>query len=579
MSATAPTLHPPLPLGVCVFPEIGPNRARTTSYPHYIHEVLQHAGVFYTGVELNKLDLVLDSLKILVTVGETDLHEKVKHKLADWVKAGGAWISVAGVCGMDEVLGASLQKPDMWSWGGAAFKSLGEGYLVKNETEHPAVAHVKRPLHTFGGVTVISRGAKVLARVDDKHGRQTDRPGVLEHVAGKGRAILIAADITGTLVRIQQGICVTRDGVPAPDGSGPVNDSVLKADDGCVLDWELDRDSVPGMSNFRCYLEPAADVWREVFLRSIFHAAREQNVALPILWLYPRKLPALAHMSHDTDGNEPEKAHRLVALLDEAKIKATWCVILPGYEPSLISKIKSAGHELATHYDAMTEGTIFSEKEFDEQRRELVAMFGEKPVTNKNHYTRWEGDVEFFEWCAARGIQMDQSKGASKTGEAGYNFGTCHLYFPVTFRGRKIDVLEMCLPTQDLHVFAPVELFEALLATVKRHHGIFHQLYHPAHTSKPEVGESLLMVARRAREEGMEWWTAKQINQWERARRDVKVESFDGTTLSLKSSETLTDATILVLNGKIDMEAWGFGFEAFVQTIEAGKPTRMQVQR
>src|SRR5207253_7712026 len=56
-------------------------------------------------------------------------------------------------------------------------------------------------------------------------------------------------------------------------------------------------------------------------------------------------------------------------------------------------KKKDAGHELATHYDAMSEGTVWSESAFDEQWRQLVAMFGDQPVTNKNHYTRWEGDV------------------------------------------------------------------------------------------------------------------------------------------------------------------------------------------
>ena len=50
--------------------------------------------------------------------------------------------------------------------------------------------------------------------------------------------------------------------------------------------------------------------------------------------------------------------------------------------------------------------------------------------------------MEFFDWCAKKGIQLDQSKGASKTGEAGFNFGTCHAYFPVRFNSEKVDVLE-----------------------------------------------------------------------------------------------------------------------------------------
>src|SRR5688500_20191428 len=80
-------------------------------------------------------------------------------------------------------------------------------------------------------------------------------------------------------------------------------------------------------------------------------------------------------------------------------------------------------------------------------------MFGgEKPVTNKNHYLRWENDTDIWDWCAKHGIGLDQSKGASKTGEAGFNFGTCHTYFPARFDGSVIDVLELPTPTQDLFV-------------------------------------------------------------------------------------------------------------------------------
>src|SRR5438132_11638776 len=117
--------------------------------------------------------------------------------------------------------------------------------------------------------------------------------------------MLLTPNHTVTIVRIQQGIGVHRDGVPASDGSAPIDDLVLKSDDGAVLDWDLDRDPVPGMPNFKAFLEPAADVWREIFLRCIFHLATEHNppIALPMLWLYPRKLPALGHISHDSDSN------------------------------------------------------------------------------------------------------------------------------------------------------------------------------------------------------------------------------------------------------------------------------------
>jgi hypothetical protein len=393
------------------------NVARTVTYPGYIFEILNHAGLFHERIEVDAIESALDRLKILVTIGEWEFPDSLKQRLSDWVDNGGAWLSIAGMCGMENVLGAVWRKPEMWTWAGGV-RSLGEGYFVPLDTQHPALASVNRPVHLFGGVTVIANGAAVLARVDDKHGRPTDRPGLLECRTGAGYAMLLTANLSGTIVRIQQGVGVHRDGVPAADGSAPIDDLVLKSDDGAVLDWDLDRDPVPGMSNFKAFLEPAADVWREIFLRCIFYLATQRNIALPMLWLYPRKLPALAHISHDSDSNEPEKAEDLLQLLAQAKIHTTWCIILPGYDAELTDKINDAGHELATHYDALSDGAEWSQAEWKRQYRLLSEQFGHAPVTNKNHATRWEGDCEFWHWCAEFGIQLDQSKAPAKPASA-----------------------------------------------------------------------------------------------------------------------------------------------------------------
>jgi peptidoglycan/xylan/chitin deacetylase (PgdA/CDA1 family) len=311
---------------------------------------------------------------------------------------------------------------------------------------------------------------------------------------------------------------------------------------------------VKGAFGLSAFLEPVADQWREVVLRAIFHLASVQKIPLPLLWLYPRKLRAIAHLSHDTDNNEPEKARVLLEILREAQIHSTWCTILPGYDPALMNDIKQAGHELATHYDAMTgtQGLTWGEAQFDEQHRKLVELFGAQPVTNKNHYLRWEGDCEFFDWCVKRGIQLDQSKGPSKTGEAGFNFGTCHPYLPVTFDNRTIDVLELPTLTQDLVVFAPPSLLDGLIDGVKRVHGILHLLFHPAHLHRPEVRDALKGAIDRAKREGMEWWTARQIN----------------ATVNLRASVDLVDATLLFLSPKpSEVSAWGFNFIATTQTI------------
>jgi hypothetical protein len=181
--------------------------------------------------------------------------------------------------------------------------------------------------------------------------------------------------------------------------------------------------------------------------------------------------------------------------------------------------------------------------------------------------------MDLFDWCLKHNIQLDQSKGASKTGEAGYNFGTCHLYFPTRFNGQIVDVLELATPTQDLHVFAPEELFDSLLDISLRHHGVLHLLYHPAHTSRDDVGGSLIRSAAKAKSAGLEWWTGRELNAWERARRSVQWDQYTGTTLSLRSGTPLPNATILWLNkpSSHTVTRWGFSFSVITTDLQPGQ--------
>ncbi|MGB7159248.1 MAG: hypothetical protein WBD40_14360 [Tepidisphaeraceae bacterium] len=574
------------PLGVCFPTDRAPNRARTVAYAPYVQEILSHAGVCYATIAPGTLAAALPNLRILLTVFDRDFNDELKTALRDWVNNGGVWIAIAGTCGLPDLFGVELVPPDFSSWGGGA-NNLGEGYLVPaseadTEKRHPITAHLDKPLHFFGGLVVRSTVATSLASSRDKHGHDTNRPALLERTVGKGRCILICPDLTGTVVHIQHGVGVTRDGVSAPDGTGPIADAVLKSGDGAVLDWIFDRDPVPGANGLKAYLRPVADQWKELLLRAIFYSATEHHVPLPLLWLYPRKLPALAHLSHDSDGNDAKLFDKLFDTVAEAKINSTWCIILPGASPERIKRLKDAGHELAMHYDSMTEGLTWSEQQFDRQFKELTAMFGGQPIaTNKNHYLRWENDADVWNWCVKHGIRLDQSKGASKSGEAGFNFGTCHPYFPTTFEGKMIDVLELPTPTQDLIVFAPEAIFEPLLAAVKKSHGICHLLFHPAHWDKKGVPEALLTSVRRAKEEGLEWWTGRQIGDWERARRGATWKSYhmeeDGAAVTITASTKLEDATILWLDphartGEGSFTAWGFPFRAETTTLTPTVP-------
>lgn len=566
------------PFGVCVLRAPGRNAARTVLYGHYVHEILAHAGVCNTSLAVDELADSLPELRVLLTVGEAVLPDGLPESLQAWVQAGGTWIAVGGACGAGGLFGVEVQRPAYGSWGGGQ-STLGEGYLEPLEPAHPVLAHLAIPLHFFNGLPVTPAGGRVLARVLDAHGRPTERAALAENRPGEGRCLLVAPDVTGAVVRIQQGTAITRDGVPASDGTAPICDEVLKTGDGGVLDWHFDRQPLDGAPGLSVFQQPVADQWRELLLRAVFYAAREAGVPLPVLWLYPRGLPALGHISHDTDGNDPVKARRLLEVLAEARIHTTWCTILPGYERELTAAIREAGHELAMHFDAMSPHTLWEEAAFHEQWRQLADLFGEQaPVSNKNHYLRWEKDTEFFDWCERRGIRLEQSKGPSKSGEAGFNFGTCHLYRPVAPDGRLIDVYELPTLTQDLVVFAPEALLPPLLDAAARHHGILHLLFHPGHIDKPGVAEALLHSVEEGRKRGLEWWTAARIGEWERVRRGLRWLDYrrteGGAAVRFRAADPLPGATLLWLapggsiriDGSIapaeTVERWGFSFQS-----------------
>jgi len=544
-----------------------------------IPERLRYWGVPFSSLSPEDLAVALPALTVVITVGDCPVG--TLPDLTEWLERGGTWIAVGGLAGMPELLGVEPVPPAFGSWGGGV-GMLGEGWM-RCTAAHPTVDHISVPLHYFNGTAVrLTRGGTALAVAETPSGA-VSRPAIVLSRRGRGRAILLAPDIPGALVRIRQGLPVGRDGIPAPDGTAPVADGVLKSDDGAVLDWERDRQPVPGTDGLRCFLTPIADQWEELLIRCILWGAAEAGCSIPLLWLYPRNLPAIAVLSHDSDGNDPSKACAMLRILSEAAIHTTWCLLTPGYPAEVIAAICQEGHELAMHFDAMTEGTRWQLEEFAKQHRGICEMIGNRPVTNKNHYLRWEGDIEFFEWCAAHGIRLDQSKGASKTGEAGFNFGTCHLYRPVRRDGSHIDIWEMPTPTQDLVVFAPPALGKALQAAVLRASGILHLLFHPAHIETAGVAEALSSAVASAKSAGMEWWTAAEAAEWMTSRMtamwSAPTHAAGGSVaFAVSSARPLQEATVLWLREDGPVERLGFRFIPQTISLDPGNVTAAYLQ-
>ena len=156
-----------LPLGVCVFSEPAPNRPRSVSYPGYVREILDHAGVGYETVSAEDLPGKLPGLKVLVTVGDAALTDAARTALRQWVKAGGAWINVCGLLGLEDLLG--VESHNTFTGWGAGLRTLGEGYLAPGP--HTLLSGIDKPLHFFNGLGLKGTTATVLGSALDAHGR------------------------------------------------------------------------------------------------------------------------------------------------------------------------------------------------------------------------------------------------------------------------------------------------------------------------------------------------------------------------------------------------------------------------
>jgi hypothetical protein len=481
----------------------------------------------------------------VVLAGNLPLGSDERELLTAWVKNGGGLVGIGGTSDLNDVFGVTGESP------------LSESWLQVVAADHPVTAGLRSSLHVFGGygVNKNSTAASLAELVSAKQGARGSA--ILEHPFGKGRTVLLAPDLLFSIVHIQQGLPVLQDGKPPPDDdSAPISEGVLKAEDGLVLDWQRDRQQlIP--DGGPVFLEPVSDELREIILRSIFHVARQQGIALPVLWYWPRALKGIGHISHDSDGNDPKKAVALLEVMNRCKIKSTWCTMYPGgYPREFYNALSRQGFEIALHYDAMVGGpkTTWSKENFLFQHGWLLREAGLGHITsNKNHYTRWEGRLDFFRWCEEVGINADQTRGPSKKGTIGFPLGGSQPYFPLDDEAaspRFLKVLEVNMLTQDLVVVCPAQYGMQLLDSALRHHGVAHFLFHPAHIQKVGVADTLCNLVDYGRTQAIEWWTSQQIYQWETQRREVQAKFDPSGSFSLAAPRPLPQATLLLLKSQ-----------------------------
>lgn len=560
MSVLHPVHEGPVPLVLV----LDPGREQSPAAPYYL-ELLAHAGLPYRMVPAAALARPDDLRARLLLLPHLWLMEQEREGVRRLVAAGAGVIGLGGSSGLDELFGVRPLAVER------------EGFATVASPEHAITADLRSSLHYFSARPAQAVTARRLLAACDAGTASGPLALLTEKRYGRGPALYCGVDLAATVLQIQLGRPIYHDGLPAPDGTAPVDDGILKTDDGTVLDYERDR--IAGPDN-RFFGEPIADEWRAILLKAIFHVccnlARPEP--LPMLWYWPDGLDAIGHLSHDSDGNQVEHAWELLARVAELGISSTWCCMLDGYPPEVYEGIKRHGSEIALHYDARTgtPRTTWSEENFRAQLAWLKELSGTPDiVTNKNHYLRWEGLLEFFSWCERAGIEAEQSKGPSKSGNVGFIYGGCHPWVPFDrVAGRFLNVLEVNLFTQDLVLTTPYSVGPHLVDRTRAHYGVAHFLFHPAHVFKPGIAQAMQDVVRYAQSQGMPWWTCRQINGWERARRSVRFLYTQDGSYILDAPGPLPRATLLQLGGR-DVVRYGFGFRSRVVDLEAGSAVRV----
>jgi hypothetical protein len=565
----------------------------------YAVEILIHAGIPFRTVTPKNLHP--ERTPICLLAGQKSLTTEERIRLRWFVQQGGSLIAIGAANGLEDLLGVQVAG------------ELVEGWM-RLTLPHPIGNGLQSSLHVFGGVIARAKGdAQVIAEVVDGNDEVLGDAVVVREF-GQGQVIFIAPDLMRSVVHIQQGIAVTKDGTPAPDGSAPIDDGILKTEDGHVLNWQRDRmelgrgtgDTGQEVETHHFALstqhsaqlwlffgKPIADELRALILQAIFFAAQKKGLPLPMVWFWQNGLPAVGLISHDTDGNEPELAWDLLQTVRQLGIVTTWCVIYPGgYPPSLYRAILDAGCEIALHFDAFT-GTPFttwSKRNLRIQWQWLKDATGVAAVSNKNHYTRWEGRLEFFRWCEELSIKAEQSKGPSKRGTVGFLFGGSHPWRPLDDerdRPRFLDVTAINLFSQDMvsddtppdgffhPAIVPVSVGEWLLRQTVRMGGVAHFLFHPAHIRRQGTKAALERLVALGHELGIKWQTSQQIVDWLEKRRSVRqvVEKIgDKWQWRLKAAKPIEGLTLLRLlpaqeTQLADRFVFGFPFAQSTETL------------
>lgn len=490
-------------------------------------EAIEHAGLRVEWIEECN-PVWIESLDVLLLCGRGSLSDSGKTAVENWVQSGGSLVCSGGFWGLHETLG--LEPEGTWV-SNALAEPCGDDRLWPE-----GLASVR----FFGGFLATPTQAKPLAQA-------AGEAALTRHAVGLGHAFYVAPHIGQTMQLMQMGRSVECDGVGPSDGSATLDDGKLRDEDGTALSFEHDRTSVDGAAPF--FGRPHADAVREIWIRTILHAAELAKVSVALLWHWPRNAAATAMLSLDCEEFETDRVFRVYRALAMFGCPAAWMVRMPGLSLNAFRAIRSWDHEVGLLFET-DDGPGWHE---ERMKIQLTGMrrASARPTILSVRATggRWRGYTKPYELAEASGARVYCGRGGRQPGTQGFLFGTCHPFFPVRRDGSSFYVGEMPVVLSEPGEAAVDAVCDQLLGQVLARHGCLHIAATPESFDRQISFNAIRRLLSSCKQNRLDFILPEQAFQFEKARRTLRMTANatrDGGFLHLASDVGIQDLTVLV---------------------------------
>lgn len=495
----------------------------------WYREALEHAGIRaerlgeWTPSELSRTH-------VLLLCGFGSLSSAQAEGIRTWVENGGCLVVSGGTWGLESLLG-HLE-------GTARHVSVGYSKPIKPDRLWPEDAPRAK---SFGATTVRTSTAIDVAVIGDAS--------VVTRVrSSKGHAIFVGFHLGQTFTQMALGRSVEVDGIGASDGSARLDDGVLRAEDGHVLDFDDDRVTVEGgLAPF--FGEAHADIVREVWLRALFESVDNSDHSAAALWVWPNNANAVATLAVDVLEFEVDHVINLQRILTMFGCPAAWLVSMPGFAADVYRVLRAMEHEvgLLFHID---DANGWHEDRLKIQLTNLSRLASWPYMgTVRVEDGQWRGWTKFYDACETAGARVSLNKMGRQPGTSGFLFGTCHPFFPARTDGKESMVCELPGHIWQPGLITSEQVAVSLVNRVDARQGCLQIGLHPSSLSEGSLSMALKHVLSACKERRFSFLKPDAISKFERGRRQLRVTQKrlgESDLLQVSSETALSGLTVMV---------------------------------